>query len=157
MGVGMWSVWFLIIWFLLFGLMITGKVFLALAVYQDARSRYNNNALMWGLLVGFFDLIPAIVYLCLRKNLGSGPILCPSCALYYAPFSGACPRCGAPNPAVHMNAYTDLMAAHKKAKNYLTVAIVAWGLVIVATIVLMLITVFAAIGSAAGSQPYYYR
>ena len=75
MGVGMWSVWFLIIWFLLFGLMITGKVFLALAVYQDARSRYNNNALMWGLLVGFFDLIPAIVYLCLRKNLGSGPIL----------------------------------------------------------------------------------
>lgn len=55
-----------------------------------------------------------------------------------------------------MNAYTDLMAAHKKAKNYLTVAIVAWGLVIVASVVLAFITVFAAIGSAAGGH-YYYR
>ena len=49
------------------------------------------------------------------------------------------------------------MAAHKKAKNYLTVAIVAWGLVIVVSVVLAFITVFAAIGSAAGSHPYYYR
>lgn len=156
MGVGMWTVWIVIIWFLLIGLMITGKVFLALAVYQDARSRYNNNALMWALLVGFFDLIPAIVYLCLRKNPGNGPVLCPSCALYYAPFSGACPRCGAPNPAVYMNAYSDLMAAHKKAKTYLAVAIAAWGLAIVAMVVLAALAVLLAAGSAAHSYSYYH-
>ena len=46
--------------------------------------------------------------------------------------------------------------SRKKMKNYLTVAIVAWGLVIVASVVLAFITVFAAIGSAAGGH-YYYR
>lgn len=141
-------IWF-VSWFLLVGLSIVAQLFLAMAVYQDARSHYNSNALMWALLIGFLGLIPGIVYLCIRKKIGNTPVVCPHCGLCYAPFSGACPRCSAPNPTIFMDAYSDLMAAHKKAKTYLTVAIVLWGSFILLTIILVVALVATAVGSAA--------
>lgn len=79
-------------------LSIASSVFLGLCVYNDARAHCNSNAVMWGVLSGFF-WIAAVVYLCMRSSAKS--VSCLRCYQIYPSTFPACPTCGLPSP----NAY----------------------------------------------------
>lgn len=82
--------------FLLFLLAV--HALLGMAAYHDAQARGNAEPLLWGLLVGFFGVVPGIVYLCLRG--ASRPMVCcPGCGLWHRSGEAFCPRCGCPAPA----------------------------------------------------------
>jgi hypothetical protein len=102
------------------------RVLFALAAYNDARSKNNPNAVMWGLLIGFLGFIPGIIYLCVR-NSGRGFIVCPRCGISYQGSYLNCPKCGESNPAnsQYVNPFSSLQA--HRAKVYLTVALVLIG------------------------------
>jgi ribosomal protein L37E len=76
---------------------IAVRVLFAMAAYNDALSKMNQNALMWGLLIGFVGLIPGIIYLCVRNNSASKFILCRRCGFTYFRGYMNCPKCGEPN------------------------------------------------------------
>lgn len=79
---------------LLFAMLISVRVLFAAAAYNDAKSKLNQNAMMWGLLIGFIGLIPGIIYLCVRNNSESKFILCRKCGFTYLRSSMNCPKCG---------------------------------------------------------------
>jgi hypothetical protein len=65
----------------------------AFAAYHDARSKENQDALLWALLIGFLGLIPGIIYLCVR-NSGRKYIRCPNCGCMHYAWEPHCPQCG---------------------------------------------------------------
>ncbi|HHV32259.1 MAG: zinc ribbon domain-containing protein [Ruminococcaceae bacterium] len=91
------GLWFAAIICILSLLLLAGHVLIALAVYNDARSKSNRDALMWALLVGFLGLIPGIIYLCVRNNV-QNYVICPQCGCSHLIQDLTCPRCGASNP-----------------------------------------------------------
>lgn len=72
-------------------------VLFAVAAYYDAKAKLNQNALMWGLLIGFLGLIPGIVYLCVRNNPAQEFVRCAKCGATYHGAYMNCPGCGEPN------------------------------------------------------------
>lgn len=74
------------------------RVLFAMAAYYDACSKMNPNAVMWGILIGVFGLIPGVIYLCIRNNTARGPVNCPKCGLLYHSDYHNCPQCGEVNP-----------------------------------------------------------
>ena len=54
----MWTPAFIIGYLLILAVDITASVMLALAVYNDAKSKWNANAVMWAVLVGIFRFDP---------------------------------------------------------------------------------------------------
>ena len=60
------AIWFVVLIILCVLAAVAGQIFLALAVYQNAKSRGNANPGMWGVLTGFFGWIPAVIYLATR-------------------------------------------------------------------------------------------
>lgn len=80
---------------------VAGAVFLGLCVYNDARSRRNPNAVIWGVLSGFFE-IAALIYLIITMSSKNQPPRCERCGSFLYPgypgYSGApvCPVCGQP-------------------------------------------------------------
>ncbi len=82
---------------LMFASLIAVRVLFAVAAYNDALSKMNQNALMWSLLIGFLGLIPGIIYLCVRNNSLSKLIICKKCGFTYFWNYLNCPKCGEPN------------------------------------------------------------
>jgi ribosomal protein L37E len=76
---------------------IAARILFGVAAYNDARSKLNQNALMWGLLIGFLGLIPGIIYLCVRNNPTNEFVHCMRCGAGYHVAYTNCPRCGEPN------------------------------------------------------------
>ena len=48
------------LYILVFLAAVAGSVLFGCAVYNDAKSKWNDNATMWGVLVGILGLIPGI-------------------------------------------------------------------------------------------------
>jgi hypothetical protein len=122
---------------ILCALAITQQLLFAFAAYNDAKSKNNKDATMWGLLVGFLGLIPGIIYLCVRNNSRGTWIVCPNC---HTPFDGrlpVCPTCAAPNyyQQNFVNPYVEKQA--KKAKNQLIAGIVLFAVDIVLVLVMV--------------------
>ena len=46
------------LYILVFLAAVAGSVLFGCAVYNDAKSKWNDNATMWGVLVGILGLIP---------------------------------------------------------------------------------------------------
>lgn len=81
---------------LLAGLLgLLSSVFLAFAVYYDARIRSDSNAVLWAVLSGFFNIV-ALVYLIVRAASKPKPVYCMRCRNYIPPGYTACPCCGLP-------------------------------------------------------------
>ncbi len=123
---------------------LAARVLFALAVYYDARSKYNTDALLWALLVGFVGLIPGIVYLCIRNTV-KNYVVCQNCGVSHFSVEPVCPRCGAPNPyapAAGMNLVAEKQA--RQAKTLLIIGIILYVLAI-AVLICGIIIGFAAI------------
>ena len=79
-----------------------GAVFLGLCVYNDALSRQNPNAGMWGVLCGFFGAIVALIYLIIVTTSKNQPPRCVRCGSFLpppvpgGPAGPVCPVCGLP-------------------------------------------------------------
>ena len=123
-------------------LYIAARVLLGFATFNDARSKSNPDAVMWGVLTGVFGLIPGIIYLCLRSS-NRNYVICQNCGCrhYFADLN--CPQCGTPSqPQQNLNPLAAEQA--HKAKVQLTISIVLYGIAIIA----MIIGIFAVIASA---------
>ena len=57
---------------------LAGSLFLALCVYNDAKARGNDNAVMWAVLSGFFNIV-ALVYIIVAVSSKPKAVICPRC------------------------------------------------------------------------------
>lgn len=74
---------------------LAGSVFLALCVYNDAKIRGNDNAVMWAVLSGFFNIV-ALIYIIVAVSSKSKPVACMRCHNLIPPGYVGCPVCGLP-------------------------------------------------------------
>ena len=103
---------------------IAAQVLLGLATYNDAKARGNSDPAMWGLLVGILGWIPGIVYLCVRNKPLERIYACYSCGWGNPLSARQCRRCGA-----GLYYPTEETARlQKKAKAFLIIGLVLWGL-----------------------------
>lgn len=127
------------------------RVLIGLAAYNDACSKGNPDAVMWGLLIGFLGLIPGIIYLCVR-NSGRQYTMCSNCGLRHFAMDPNCPRCGAPNVVPpYANPYV-FQQAHR-AKVLLIVAIFLIAFVVIAGVICA-VSLIASIASVSGGTFY---
>jgi heme/copper-type cytochrome/quinol oxidase subunit 2 len=109
------------------------RVLFAVAAYNDACSRDNSDAVMWGLLIGFLGVIPGIIYLCVR-NSGRSFATCQNCGCSHYAGDHNCPRCGAPNQTQQFVNPLAAQQAHR-AKVLMWIALVLLAISLVVTIV----------------------
>ena len=76
---------------------LAGSLFLALCVYNDAKARGNDNAVMWAVLSGFFNIV-ALVYIIVAVSSKPKAVICPRCRNMIPPGYACCPVCGLPLP-----------------------------------------------------------
>ena len=76
---------------------LAGSLFLALCVYNDAKARGNDNAVMWAVLSGFFNIV-ALVYIIVAVSSKPKAVICPRCRHMIPPGYAGCPVCGLPLP-----------------------------------------------------------
>lgn len=76
---------------------LAGSLFLALCVYNDAKARGNDNAVMWAVLSGFFNIV-ALVYIIVAVSSKPKAVICPRCRNMIPPGYAGCPVCGLPLP-----------------------------------------------------------
>ena len=131
----------------LYLLALGANVLMGLATYNDAKSRMNDSAAMWGVLVGLFFWIPGIIYLCTRNNAMNRMIMCRNCGWGLPMSYGRCPRCGAPNPYSQYLYSPQARQYRDRAKVMLIIAIVLY----VAVVVLGIVT-----AASAASMSYRY-
>lgn len=145
---------FLLYVLLLSVISIASAVFLGLSVYNDARARCNSNAVMWGVLSGFFS-IAAIVYLCVRSSQKF--VTCLQCRQVYPSDFPACPTCGLPSPNAYLMGTPEQQEGWKKRRRlFLVLFIVALALTIIASIVLFGWYFTSIMDIAQSSQQHYY-
>ena len=146
---------YLVCFLAVFTLVILGEVFLGLAAYHDARANGSTDGVMWGLLIGFFGMIPGIIYLCLRKKPAQKVISCPQCYTPYFISYQACPRCGIPNPASYPFYDPAIPEHRKKAKRDLILSIVFFSVAIIGTII-FIVCMLLWVREMATHYSYYY-
>ncbi len=142
-------------------LSIASHVLLALCIYNDAKSRGDQNAVLFAVLSGVLGLIPAIIYLVIRSTSGPGTaLMCPNCGVVLPQGSFNCPNCGMPHPKARITP-PDAPIRSRRAKGLLIGWIVSYALTIVLTIVGF---VFGAMGVFSMAQdaldnnsPYHYQ
>ena len=131
----MWTPAFIIGYLLTLAVSITGSVMVGLAVYNDAKSKMSLNAVMWAMLV---------VYLCVRNKPLERIYACYSCGWGNPLSARQCRRCGA-----GLYYPTEETARlQKKAKAFLIIGLVLWGLAAIGEIFMiahMIQTVMASI------------
>ena len=131
----MWTPAFIIGYLLILAVDITASVMLALAVYNDAKSKWNANAVMWAVLVGILGLIPGIVYLCVRNEPLKKIYACHNCGWGNPLLARQCGRCGA---GLYYPT-EETVQRQKKAKILLIWGIVMYGVMILAFIGLFIV------------------
>ena len=136
------AIWFVVLIILCVLAAVAGQIFLALAVYQNAKSRGNANPGMWGVLTGFFGWIPAVIYLATRDSARNRPIVCSGCGTYFPVSWNECPKCHAQN--VYAQQFNNPMMEQNRSlsKKFLITAIVLEGAAVLAIIISVI--VFAA-------------
>lgn len=83
------------LYILVFLAAVAGSVLFGCAVYNDAKSKWNDNATMWGVLVGILGLIPGIIYLCVRNEPLKRIYVCHNCGWGNPLSAQQCGHCGA--------------------------------------------------------------
>ncbi len=123
---------------------IAVHVLFAVAAYNDARSKMNQNALMWALLIGFLGAIPGIIYLCIRNNPVREFVTCMKCGATYHGAYMNCPRCGEPNSfnAQYLNPFAE--EQRHRARVLCIVAAVLIGLAVLFGIIMVVLAAAAA-------------
>ena len=118
---------------------ILTKVFLPLAIYNDAKAHYNKNTTLYTVLAVFFPLIAGIVYMVVRNNPDQVDytLLAKNCLNCGSPCNGAefmCHNCGS---SQFTDAYgnEDTDARKKKAKGFMIGAIICYSLGIILGII----------------------
>lgn len=92
---------------------ISSSVFLAFAVYYDARIRSDSNAVLWAVLSGFFNIV-ALVYLIVKLSSKPKPVCCIRCRNYIPPGYAVCPYCGTPLVGAMMPPSPEEVQKYKK-------------------------------------------
>lgn len=128
---------------------IAACVFLGLSVYNDAKSWNCNSAVMWGILCGFFTLIPSIIYLVIRSNSAS-MVVCPRCRNKLPKGTQFCNICQSPIMQTGMMPDETVFAYKKRAKLFLILMIVSYVLVFILFIAMVMMSL------AIASQSMYY-
>ena len=72
------------------------NVLLGFCVYYDAKFYNDPNAVMWGVLSGFFN-IAALIYIIMRVNRQKVPPRCVQCGSFFVPGTLSCTVCGRPH------------------------------------------------------------
>ncbi|MCL2884622.1 MAG: hypothetical protein FWF49_03980 [Oscillospiraceae bacterium] len=113
---------------------IAVQVLAAFAVYNDAKAGWDKSPAMWGVLVGFFGLIPLIVYLAMRAGRRSRR--CPQCSTLVKEAAPSCPAC------LHVFSPADpadpaVEACRRRVKPLAVTAIVLYAFTFVAAMVLV--------------------
>lgn len=123
---------------------IAVHVLFAVAAYNDARSKMNQNALMWALLIGFLGAIPGIIYLCVRNNPVQEFVTCMKCGATYHGAYMNCPRCGEPNSfnLQYLNPFAEQQ--RNRARVLCIVAAILIGLVVLSGIIMVVLVVASA-------------
>lgn len=123
---------------------IAAHVLFAVAAYNDARSKMNQNALMWGLLIGFLGAIPGIIYLCVRNNPLREFVTCMKCGATYHGAYTNCPRCGEPNSfnIQYLNPFAEQQK--HRAKVLCITAAVLIGLAVLSGVIMVVLVVASA-------------
>lgn len=127
------------------------RILFALAAYHDALGKGNQDAAVWGLLIGFLGLIPGIVYLCVRTS-GRKMTACPKCGFLHYASDFRCPNCREPGPAAHKPENPEAANFAAKAKNELIAAIVVVGagfVILIAGILFVVAEAFSYAGATA--------
>lgn len=74
------------------------RVFMTLAVYNDAKSKSIEKKSLFTVLTVFFPVLVPIIYIIVRSSLKTtAPKLCPVCSLTVAPAYKYCPNCNSAN------------------------------------------------------------
>ncbi len=111
------------------------RVLLGVAAYNDARSKSNQDAVMWGLLIGFLGLIPGIIYLCIR-NKAHVYTVCTNCGFGHPVTDANCPKCGAPNQLAAQYANPFAAAQAHRAKILFIIAMILLAFILIVAIVI---------------------
>lgn len=83
------------IYFLIFVVAAGSQLLLAFCVYYDAKLHGNQEAKMWAILSGFFN-VAALIYLLMRGDNKKKPVQCPACFAWLSADYRTCARCGHP-------------------------------------------------------------
>lgn len=108
-------------------LQLAMMVMLGLAVFNDAKAHAGQQAVFWGILVGFFGLIPGIIYLCMRKKEVRSSIACTRCRQVYNITVPYCPVCGLHNRRSEPFWDPRLPSFRKKATVFFTLWLCLYG------------------------------
>jgi len=144
-GVGA-SIGIMVVFYLLiFASMIAAWVFAALAVYNDAMSRFDKDATMFALLVGFFGMIPLVVYAVMRSGRQPGKV-CFQCNQVSAANMPGCPFCGA--PAMYDPNHPAVLSRLARRRRYIIAAIVC-GAIMILSFIMLFVAIFGATAALA--------
>lgn len=72
---------------------IASRLFLAFCIYNDAKYRQDENAVLWAVLSGFIGFA-ALVYIIIKVSSKNQFKRCVQCGEAIAPDGQFCPRCG---------------------------------------------------------------
>ena len=139
-----------------YGLLLAASICLGLAIYNDALSWGEQNAVMWGVLTGFVGWIPAVFYF-VGPSRAKRVLVCSVCGGLLPPGVLYCLQCGQYHPEAHLLP-PDTLLRSKKAKRFL----IAWAVLNVSALVVLFVLVFILIfsmipfSSSFGAIPYRY-
>ena len=109
---------------------LAGSFFLAFCVYYDALRHRDNNAVLWGVLSGFFNIV-ALVYIIVKNSKQNQPKRCVRCGNFLPLGSVFCACCGLPHAQEPLPPELDERYA-KRSRLHL----ILWIISIVLTIIL---------------------
>ena len=84
-------------------LMAVGCVFLGIAIYNHAKARGDQNAVLWGVLSGLIVPIGAIIYAIIVATSKKPQRICMHCGVPVPDYAVACPQCGSQVPVGPMS------------------------------------------------------
>ncbi|MCI8497765.1 MAG: zinc-ribbon domain-containing protein [Clostridiales bacterium] len=137
-------------------IMVAGDVFLGLAIYNHAKSRGDQNAVLWGLLSGFLSVIGAVIYAIVISASKKPQRICMNCGVPAPDYAPACPNCGHPLPVVSPEAFVpDAPQCKKRFKGMLIGAIASVVLGIIVLIASILFFVFNMVDYGVDQYDHY--
>ena len=148
------AIWFVVLIILCVLAAVAGQIFLALAVYQNAKSRGNANPGMWGVLTGFFGWIRQSFIWLPGILPGTAPLSAPAAApiFRFRGTSAQVPRTKRICPAVFNN---PMMEQNRSlSKKFLITAIVLEGAAVLAIIISVIVFAATAASTAISYAPY---
>lgn len=116
-------------------LMIALRIFLALAVYNDAEANYISKPKLWAVLCGIFVAIPGIIYLLTVRREAKNSIMCPHCARKIPKDVRICPVCRVELEPGAAFVGKETAARQKKAKIFTVLLIVCAALLMILLII----------------------